>query len=67
MVKALGIPRARKLTESMTQMATASGSLGGEDATPAGDGDAGSDAGGDTPGAEEDVVEADYEIVDEDK
>lgn len=40
---------------------------GGEDATPAGDGDAGSDAGGDTPGAEEDVVEADYEIVDEDK
>jgi molecular chaperone DnaK len=37
----------------------------GADAT--GDGDAGSDAGGDTPGAEEDVVEADYEIVDKEK
>jgi molecular chaperone DnaK len=39
----------------------------GADATAAGDGDAGSDAGDDTPGAEEDVVEADYEIVDEEK
>ena len=35
----------------------------GPDATPAGDGDEGSG----TPGAEEDVVEADYEIVDEEK
>jgi molecular chaperone DnaK len=39
----------------------------GADATAAGDGDAGSDVGGDTTGAEEDVVEADYEIVDKEK
>ena len=39
----------------------------GPDGTAGGDGDAGSDAGNDTPSAEEDVVEADYEIVDEEK